>query len=181
MLSQRQDLELPSGPEADAGDGGDRSRSPALSCGTGDSCSARGGPRRMQRPPSPGGELCAPGARRGVRACAAPSRSCLTVSMATQRVRGMSRGKKMKLKSLLLRYYPPGTGRVPSASSGNLDSGTGRVWGGRGCEDLREQRGPQGVSPMGPEAGRFPTWAPYSFSCWTLFLKTFKMTLLGSL
>nr|XP_019592910.1 PREDICTED: dynein assembly factor with WDR repeat domains 1 isoform X2 [Rhinolophus sinicus] len=62
----------------------------------------------MQRPLSPGRELCAPGASRGIRACAAPSRCCLTVSMATQRVRGVSRGKKMKLKSLLLRYYPPG-------------------------------------------------------------------------
>lgn len=40
---------------------------------------------------------------------------------------------------------------------------------------------PLGVILVGQEAGRFPAWAAQSFRCWTLFLNTFKMTLLGSL
>ena len=54
-------------------------------------------------------------------ACRAPPRMragavcCLAVSMATKSVGWWSPSEKMKLKSLLLRYYPPGTGQAPSA------------------------------------------------------------------
>lgn len=52
----------------------------------------------------------------GACACVPASRYCLAVSMATNLLREGSGSRKMKLKSLLLRYYPPGTGGCPPPS-----------------------------------------------------------------
>lgn len=91
-------------------------------------------PRALEPPSAPGNARAGAGAPPGgasrgrgpqsslraqllaleARACARSSpRRCLAVSMATKSIEGGSGKEKMKLKSLLLRYYPPGTGRGP--------------------------------------------------------------------
>lgn len=153
MPSRRQDLELPpvpGNPEADAGDdGAARALRPCVA-GPGTPVLPAAARAACSAPLSPGCELCARGARRGARACAAPSRCCLTVSMATQRVRAMSRGEKMKLKSLLLRYYPPGTGRDSSALA--WDPGLWH-WAGLGWKRVRGPERAAGSLWGGPSGG----------------------------
>lgn len=77
------------------------------------SCAASGSPR-SRGSELRGSELRDP-EHAGARACAPAPRCCLAVSMATKPVLWVSPSEKMKLKSLLLRYYPPGTSLALSA------------------------------------------------------------------
>lgn len=113
-----------------------RARSPAAPRGA-----ARGRPLRSPQGPSLRAWLLALGAR----ACAQPPRRCLAVSMATKSVDLGSAQEKMKLKSLLLRYYPPGSGRPPSFPAWGP-----RLWPWEGL-GRRRLRGPEG--PAGSPSG----------------------------
>lgn len=93
-----------------------------------------------------------PGSAPGACACVPASCCCLAVSKATDPLREGSGSKKMKLKSLLLRYYPPGTGGRPPPSRGTWTPALGA---GRVCSE--EGAGPEWVIPGGLEAGHFPT------------------------
>lgn len=92
------------------------------------------------------------------RACAPKHSCCLAVSMATKSVDQGSGKEKMKLKGLLLRYYPPGRGRTSSVLAWVLGSGLERLRGDGGCGNSRGRRGPlEGDPCRGQRAGRFST------------------------
>ena len=90
--------------------------------------------------------------------------------------------EKMKLKSLLLRYYPPGTGRAPSVLAWGP-----WLWEGLGRRRLRGPQGPGGggvpytVIHVGDKKQGTTQPNPPLLRCWALFLDTFKMILLGNL
>ena len=106
-------LSRPGNPQADAGGGGGRVRSAPAHLRN-----LPANPQTPERQDEPQQlELQAPRPRswQWSPRMRAEAVRCLDVSMATKSVGWWSPSEKMKLKSLLLRYYPPGTGRPPSA------------------------------------------------------------------
>lgn len=70
---------------------------------------------------------------------------CLVVSRATESAGWRSPSEKMKLKSLLLRYYPPGKGGPPSNPWGP------RIRHREGLEVRRRGGGGGGARERGPQ------------------------------
>lgn len=140
--------------------------SPEAGAGVLEGLDSSSAPRTRPQAPHP---QSAPGAC----ACVPASPFCLAVSMATNQLREGSGSKKMKLKSLLLRYYPPGTGGCPPPSRGTRTPalGAGRVGGEAGAGTPRAAQGWKQGAPQ----------HPHSFRSWALFLQTFIRSLLGSL